>query len=319
MGIRAHSFGQLRERLAAARERLRSDAARHEAELFVSAPSTGSFCAGLGVVVLSPSSYAEAHRGLEALRPYLPALQALMVNDYSAAEADIGPVKCLHGLAWYWPQRPPAPPRGYCAVTTENYDSLLAIRYFARRLVLVSETFSTPTSLELAAECALLLSSLVRARAAGVHADGSRRSCIEFAENWLDACRLGLQATLTEAGSLVPAVDMVSRSIEEAAPYLSDYGAESSDLDLIRHMLAKRQTQADMQLALDSLGGDTADRQARRARATGRDDCFEQYLSRAPVLDLQPHRSLEDWTLHIAGRISVRYDARVGPVVRRTG
>ncbi len=349
IGVGAPSLSQLRERLTIARDWLRHEAERRDARLYLSAPCSGGLFTGLGVVPLSPASYAEAHRAFGAMRPYLPALQALMANHFMPREPDVGPAKCLHGLAWHWAERQPLPPPGHWCVLTVHNDAISPVRHFGRRLVLVSETFSPPTSLELAAECALLLSALVRAKGRREYTDGSVRSRIEFAENWLDACLYGLQATFAESGAEVPAAEVVSRCIEEAAPALADYGAGLADLDLIRRMLAKRQTQADMQIALDSLGGGPADKQARRARATERDGCFEEYLDRASVLGLKAHQSLEDWVLrltgvetpgegyarrieapltslfavlrrlHDEGRVRVRYDGRYGPVVSRVG
>jgi len=124
------------------------------------------------------------------------------------------------------------------------------------------------------------------------HDDGSPPDDATYADMMLNrwrAAKRGLAAVFRAGGSDVPAQRMLTDMLEVAQDGMKRIHASVDDLATVRLMIAKRQTQADFQLAVFEVEGRDPHRFARSLANVQRDPgAFERYLKGAPALDEAP-------------------------------
>ncbi len=113
----------------------------------------------------------------------------------------------------------------------------------------------------------------------------SREDYDSIMDNRWRAAKYGLQAVFVLDGEEVAADALLTRMVGLAEDGMRVLGVSGRELGVIRSMIAKRQTQADFQLAVFEAEGGDAHRLTRTLANIQRDTkAFEKYLRRAPTL-----------------------------------
>jgi hypothetical protein len=142
---------------------------------------------------------------------------------------------------------------------------------------------------------------------------------LETIDNRTNASRHGLQATLLWHGEERRVVELLADMLDRAEAGLQRFGTSGAELTLLRCMLATRQTQADMLLALrphhdDPLVFAEACLQVLREPAA-----FETYLRAAPELPVLPRLDAGEQLWHGIGERTpfdaLRHELRWPPAV----
>jgi gamma-glutamyl:cysteine ligase YbdK (ATP-grasp superfamily) len=125
----------------------------------------------------------------------------------------------------------------------------------------------------------------------------------EILRNRWRAAKQGLQAILTWDGAELPVQTVLTAMLDLAQDGMAELGASVDDLEIVRAMIAKRQTQADFQLAVYATERGDAHRFTRTMANIQRDpEAFETYLKRAPVLPVGKPISFAE---HVLSRIEI--------------
>lgn len=141
----------------------------------------------------------------------------------------------------------------------------------------------------------------------------------EFLANRWRATKYGLQATLTIGGREVAAADAVREIIEKASAGMRKLSASEEDLVVIPKMLAKRITQADMQLAYMEKHPDPVAFTRAYVDVLKDLSAFERYLEIAPELPLLAPGDFDEAIIERIGRdtppATLMSDPFVPPVI----
>lgn len=236
--------------------------------------------------------------------PYLPGLIALMVNS-PANGMRSKEYKSYRIIGSWWPS--PAMPIDENRYSWEDQELTIESPY------LISKIADCASSPQLVCEYAALFCALAYALAMNQNggkgtacrapAKFNRRLYEEYLINRKLAAIHGLQAVFQYDGKKREAVDLLWEVMEIAKPGLEKLGADIGDLKMINQMLQKRQTQADMALALLNRYNDLYSFYTAYANIISNFNAFEEYLASAPELKPCESPSIEDL---IASRIHLK-------------
>jgi hypothetical protein len=120
--------------------------------------------------------------------------------------------------------------------------------------------------------------------------------------NRFRAAKHGLQAVFDVSGKEVPVSEILEGMVDRSKPGLSRIGASVSDLPILRRMIEKRQTQADLWSHLGKRYPDPLVLAVEAAALTENEDLFETYLEAAPALDPVLGPNLKDALYERIGR-----------------
>jgi hypothetical protein len=233
------------------------------------------------------------------LIPYLPGFIALMVNS-PASGMEAKEYKSYRGVVKSWPWTTPAIPVDENGYQEMEWGDLKGGDY----PYLTAAVADCSLSPQLVCEYTVLFCALAYALAMNQNGGKgtarraptkfNRRLYEEYLINRKLAAIHGLQAVFNYNGEEREAVEFIQAIIEIAKPGLKKLGADVDDLRLINQMLQKRQTQADMALALLNRYNDLHSFYIAYGNVISNFNAFEEYLSSAPELKPCKDRSLED-------------------------
>jgi hypothetical protein len=329
-GTAVHCPGTLGGTSAVVEELLstwREEASAEDLRLATTAGRTGDYSCGPAYLV--PREFRSAAEGLRiaaALRPWLPAIVALLANSYvgrSATRCSLKAATLCEEFESGW-RGLLAPRAAWAAVLcSQNHNSWHVVRWLRGRLCYVVDAFDVPSSSRLLAEAAVLVAALALSLPDAPSLTDPVSEGVRMSENWFAAARDGLQATFRWPDEHVPASEVLAQCLAGAEKGLAQLGASPADLALIGEMAAKRTTQADWQAATWALTADPAERASRQARLLGVPDAFEQYLAACEPLPVAPYTPLEECDLaRVRGEaelswIAYTWDAPVAERLRR--